>query len=353
MNRCEELRARLLEGTPGAKGDPHLAGCTDCRRFAAALRAVDLGLAQLATAPLPAVPPLSTARARVLPFRRRTLRTALAGLAAAAAVVAAVLLLSPRGPAPLPTLAAHAELESAGAARSALLPGGARVTIESGALLVESIARERQRLRLRSGAVALEVPKLSPGATLSVATDEAEVQVRGTRFRVERTAAATVVSVTEGVVEVQPSGAGRPALLLRAGETARVEPLEAYRLRAHEEALGALSRGDLPAAAAQLEQLLATEPTGDLEGQTHALLGWVRQASGDRAGALSEYQRALSAAPPGSRPVWADNAAAELALLLERGGDVAGARDAWKTYLARFPDGIHVQQARRHLGRGR
>src|SRR5262249_49498957 len=206
-------------------------------------------------------PPLPTPRARVLPFPRRTVRTALAGLGAAAAAVAAALLLSTRGPAPLPTLAAHAELESAGATRSALMPGGARVAIERGALLVESTAREQQRLRLRSGAVALEVPKLPPGAALSVATDEAEVQVRGTRFRVERTATATVVSVTEGVVEVQPSGAGRPSLLLRAGQTAQVEPLEAYRLRAQEEALGAVSRGDLPAAAAQLAQLLATEPT--------------------------------------------------------------------------------------------
>jgi hypothetical protein len=283
-------------------------------------------------------------------LRRSPVRAALAVAAAAAAAV--VLIFLRREPARLPLLTAHSEMTSAGQS-AALLPGGAQVTLERGALLVDSVAPQRQRLVLRSGEVALQVPKLPAGAHLSVATDEAEVSVRGTRFRVARGAEGTAVAVEEGTVEVQPAGEGRPLLVLRAGENASVPPLEAYRLLAREDALAAIARSDLPAAAAHIERLLATRPTGDLEGQAHALLAWQRQASGDRAGALLEYRRALAAAPPGARPVWADNAAAELALLLEHGGDTVGAGEAWKSYLARFPEGTHADQARRRLGRER
>jgi len=347
---CEEVRTRLLEGNPGATADPHLPGCADCRRFAAAVRAVDLGLSQLASAPLPAVPPAPAVPARVLPLRRSPVRAALAVAVAAAA--AAVLIFLRREPARLPLLTAHSEMTSTGQS-AALLPGGAQVTLERGALFVDSVAPQRQRLVLRSGAVALQVPRLPAGAHLSVATDEAEVSVRGTRFRVARGAEGTAVAVEEGTVEVQPAGEGRPLLVLRAGENASVPPLEAYRLLAREDALAAIARSDLPATAAHIERLLATRPTGDLEGQARALLAWQRQASGDRAGALVEYRRALAAGPPGARPVWADNAAAELALLLEHGGDPAAAREAWESYLARFPEGTHADQARRHLRRER
>lgn len=68
-------------------------------------------------------------------------------------------------------------------------------------------------LRLGSGAVDVHVAKLKSGERFVIATPDAEVEVRGTRFRVAVVPAAdcgqgtiTRVSVTEGVVVVRSSG---------------------------------------------------------------------------------------------------------------------------------------------------
>jgi len=86
------------------------------------------------------------------------------------------------------------------------LPSGALADRTSGAL-VEVIAAtaDETRLRLKSGIVTSEVPRLAAGQRYEVETPSALVSVRGTRFAVAVDAPDhTVVSVEHGKVEVAP-----------------------------------------------------------------------------------------------------------------------------------------------------
>jgi hypothetical protein len=100
------------------------------------------------------------------------------------------------------------------AAARASLPSGAVVEIgSSSSVRFEGDAGagagtvNRDRIELSAGHIDVRVPKLGPGGDLRVHTDDATVVVHGTRFVVERLAAAgarprTHVAVTEGLVEV-------------------------------------------------------------------------------------------------------------------------------------------------------
>ena len=75
----------------------------------------------------------------------------------------------------------------------------------------------RETVALTSGRMEVVVPKLRRGERFIVTTDDAEVEVRGTRFEVEARGGLLVeVSVQSGLVEVRPRG--RAVALLRAGE---------------------------------------------------------------------------------------------------------------------------------------
>ena len=106
-------------------------------------------------------------------------------------------------------------------------PDGTSLTLAASSELQLVRADGERWLRLTAGAVAVHVAKLGPGQRFVLTTPDAEVEVRGTRFRVELVPAAagcgqgtvTRVQVTEGVVEVRgpagdvrvPAGAHWPA----------------------------------------------------------------------------------------------------------------------------------------------
>ena len=179
-------------------------------------------------------------------------------------------------------------------------------------------------------------------------TPAAEVRVHGTRFQVVRDGSGTLVSVTEGLVEVVPYGGGRSSLLLRPGESTKVASAADFRSDLRGAALGALGRGEFAVARRHLESLLQADLAPLELAEAHALLAWALAGSGERGPAVDRYRLALGMLPEGQSPLWADNASAELALLLEQ-GDPAAAVPAWREYLARFPEGIHAALARARL----
>ncbi len=229
-----------------------------------------------------------------------------------------------------------------------LLADGARLTVASGRVLVAVSEPRRAHIRLEGGSAFVSVPHLTAGASFLLTTDEAEVRVRGTRFDVDRGAQGTRVSVSEGVVEVRPLDGGGAAFLLARGEARLIEGRAARRQAARAAARASIEQRDDSTTADRIQAWLATEPPAEEAAEAHALLAWKLSRDGDRAGALRSYRRALALLPAGAVPLWADNACAQVALMVERDDSRAGAA-AWRDYLDRFPDGVHAAMARDRL----
>ena len=362
MSSCDHIRERFFaEGAP-PRGDPelesHLEACPCCRMALRGLAVVDAVLAQLPRcaddAPPPFTPRVARAAAQAARGRRRRVlahRAApFAATAAAAAVVALVMgVTAGRNHKPAPRLVeAGLVLDDSAGASLGQLPSGARLTLERGAVRCVRATADEERLALDRGTVSLEVPHLGAGRTLSVETPDALVRVRGTRFQVARDELGTTVSVTEGEVEVRPEGPGRPVEFVHPGARVVVEPLAAYRRGLLAAAGDALAQGWRDTADEQLTRLLATEPEPPLRAHAESLQAWAAAANGEATTAIRLYRSALARVPAGETPTWADNALAELALLLEA-REPAAALAAWREYLDRFPQGLHAAQARGRL----
>lgn len=360
MTDCTSIRERFFVSGTLPKGDPeldaHLASCASCRAAAAALTLVDRALGELPSMPVSPPPFTAIARAagkaaaaqRRKQSARRWFPYLATGFAAAAAAAALAFFVfgGPGSPAaPVLAVGERVESTSTSGVRQAVLESGAQVRVETG--LVERVpsAKEEERLFMAKGSVSLQVPKLKGGRTVAVCTPDAEVRVHGTRFQVIRDAKGTSVSVAEGLVEVKPYGGGRSPVFVKAGETAKVESPAAYRKALRDAAQASLDQGDFATAQQRLSGLLATELSDTERAEAYALLAWSLSGSGNRAAAVEQYRHALELLPEAERPLWADNAAAELALLLEQ-VDAANAARAWRDYLRRFPDGVHASQAR-------
>jgi transmembrane sensor len=355
MSDCASIRDRYFGRGTLDGGEPeleaHLAACEACRLAARGLPVVSAALAKLppleVRAPsFDAIAGAAAAAARRHRWRARLRRarpffyTGFA-VAAAAALVVAIFAARARTPAVGP----GARLDATSGARSAVLESGARVRLDSGAVRVVAAPRGEERLLLEAGALSLEVPKLSLGRAVAVYTPDAEVRVHGTRFQVVRDSKGTLISVAEGLVEVRPSGGGRAPLFVGPGESATVEPPEAYRRDLRASALRSLGRGEFAAAKVPLELLLDGELTPEEQAEGQALLAWSLAGSGDRRGAVARYRQALALLPATQSPLWAENACAGLALLLEQEEPAEGAA-AWSQYLRRFPRGVHASLAR-------
>lgn len=364
MTSCDDIRERFFTEATSPSDAPeletHLRSCPACRLAWRGLRVVDAALAGLRSDGAPPPPPFARVeraacqaargcRRRVF-VRRAVPFAATAALAAVVALVMGVTAGRRHNPGPRLVVAGGVLDDSAGVAVGEL-PSGARVTLERGAVRIDRASTSEERLLLERGAVSLEVPHLGAGRTLSVDTPEAQVRVRGTRFHVSRDELGTTVSVAEGEVEVRPEGPGRPTEFVHPGARVVIEPLPAYRSRLLGAASDALAHGSRDVADDQLSHLLATEPDASLRAHAEALRAWAAAAAGERDVAVRLYRRALELLPEGEAPTWADNAVAELALLLEV-RDPAAAVSAWRDYLARFPQGLHAAQARERLEPG-
>jgi ferric-dicitrate binding protein FerR (iron transport regulator) len=336
----------------------HLESCAACRQVARQLRVVDGALAAACdeeTAPPPPFQRLEGRAAAAARGRRRwrSLRRTLPIALVLAGAVGATLLATQvlHRPDGKRTAATGDLLDAAHGTVQTVLSNGARLTLTSGRLAVEASERRRGAIRLEAGAVFLDVPHLDEGATMTLVTDDVEVAVRGTRFDVARLPEGTRVSVTRGIVELRPRNGKQPPFLLRKGESSLIEGLSQLRERRRAAALAAFDQGDSAQSERLIRDWLQSDPPGEDAAQAHALLAWRLSARGERAAAIESYRRALALLPAGAAPLWADNASAQLALLLSRDDPRVG-ENAWRGYLDRFPGGVHAGFARALLRMG-
>lgn len=214
-----------------------------------------------------------------------------------------------------------------------------------------------QRFSLQHGELVAQVAKLSATQRFIVNTPDAEVEVRGTRFRlrvVEHPEACgagsrTRLEVTEGTVEVRVPGLGVASV--KAGQVwptdcrgesaaqlpAPPEPValsKASSPATHPHRPSAAVPSSAPAPISDAERASALAPQNDLFAE-----GVARGRQGDTGGALRAYQELIRRFP--SSPL-AENAMVERMRLL--GASPDGSAEA-KRYLARYPRGFAVDEA--------
>jgi ferric-dicitrate binding protein FerR (iron transport regulator) len=207
---------------------------------------------------------------------------------------------------------------------------------DAGDVTLESIGAS-EALRLEAGSIDLAVAKQAPGERFIVRTPDAEVEVRGTQFRVAIAPAdaacgggtGTRVAVSEGVVVVR-----------HAGSEARVSAGEVWPsgcaagASASSEAAVAPSVARGPAAAGSSASSLAAQ--NDLFARAIAA-----KRRGDGPGAVAGFDRFLARYPSG--PL-SESATVERMRLL-RASDPSRAAAAASAYLARYPGGFAHAEA--------
>ena len=359
MSDCLSLRERYFAPGLENSNDPewiqHLQECPTCRLAHEWLPLADRAHHEVTQ--LPVAAPSFDLMAKAAQSAARNQRgrqvvrrsvpffyTGLATAAVAAGIVAAVMVSRGRLNAPK-LLQPGAEILATAEAKSAVLSNGVRILLDTGLLKLASANEHTQTLFLPSGRVSVDVPKLPRGSSLSVRTPDAEVRVHGTRFQVIRTGKDTQVHVVEGVVEVRPEGLGRPVQTVRAGESVTVGSAEIYREGLRSSTLAALDHGEFAVAEKQIGDLLGSSADRTQQAEAQALLAWSLSARGKHSEAIQRYRQVLSLLPEGERSLWAENACAELAILLEQESPKdSGA--TWTECLRRFPDGVHSALAR-------
>ena len=222
-----------------------------------------------------------------------------------------------------------------------------------------------RRFALRHGAVRAQVAHLHDGERFLIATDDAEIEVHGTVFRVAladgdpgcEDGRRTRVSVTEGIVSVR---AGGRETLVAAGDTwpacartataTATAPVTAPAPAPPARPLAAAVAGGgrhqvqtLPALPAPSRQTAGLSLANDLFA---AAVRARREHRTDEAVRL--FARLLEVAPDG--PL-AEGATAQRMKLLAASDPEAGRRAA-ADYLARYPDGFARDDARRLAGNG-
>jgi len=221
-----------------------------------------------------------------------------------------------------------------------------------------------QRFSLQRGELLAHVAKLTSGQRFIVATPDAEVEVRGTRFRtrvLERGepcggGTRTRLLVTEGVVEVRQASA---SIFVRAGQhwpsdcavdeaseksaagTSTLAPAESlgkgratFSSRSNAEAKVGASSDD---ARAIPERASALAEQNDLFAEGVAL-----RRQGDVSGALRAYQNLIARFP---KSPLAENALVERMRVLAANHDPR-AQDEAQLYLSRYPHGFAAKEAR-------
>ncbi|HEX7598083.1 MAG TPA: FecR domain-containing protein, partial [Polyangia bacterium] len=247
------------------------------------------------------------------------------------------------------------------------LKTGSRLVLERGSEVLIERADRSQRFALARGSLRAEVAKLKTDERFVVTTADAEVEVRGTSFRVwvapaqPGCASQTRVAVYEGVVQVRH---GSEAVLLTRGShwpqgcepgANPVAPTEPAKISvkapvvhrpAHPRPVASVPT-DLVAEAPAVEPMPKVVPSVPSVPSTLAVQNQLfaeataAARSGHTRTALSMYERLESLYPDG--PLAESSMVARLRLL--RGQDGEAARAVARRYLSRFPTGFARSEA--------
>jgi ferric-dicitrate binding protein FerR (iron transport regulator) len=315
-----------------------------------------------------------TARARAK--RLRTGASALALVAAAAAVAVVGLRLSPNAHTPVVAEPAQIVAYSVSGGPSVVVSGspsplaggqrlpvgsrlmtpadgravlsfstGTSVIVEGGADLTVADEGLSQVLRLDTGSIDVHVAKLAHDQRFLVETADAEVEVRGTRFRVAIAPAGsvcagrTMVDVSEGVVTVQHGGA---QARLAAGASWPEECARTVDVASLPRAAATTTPAPTgtPAAAAAAASTFAS--TSTLRDQNDLFArAFVARRRGDNDGALATLDHFLAVYP---RSPLLESVVVERVRVL-RASSPSRAASAARDYLARYPDGFARAEA--------
>jgi TolA-binding protein len=212
------------------------------------------------------------------------------------------------------------------------------------------------RFSLRHGGFSAHVAKLTEGQRFIVETPDAEVEVRGTRFRLrvlEQPQACGAgnlsrLEVSEGVVEVRAAGAvsrvsagqswpvdcgsagQEPAKLVAESPSTAPEPVSA-------------ASGKAPARPTPAAPATSTAQSGLTQQNDLFASGVALRRQGNVSGALRAYQELITQFP--NSPL-AENAMVERMRLLST-TQRALAKDEARRYLRRYPRGFAGQEAQR------
>ncbi len=227
------------------------------------------------------------------------------------------------------------------------LSTGSHLIVESGADMSVVEQDAAQIFDLRTGSIRADVAKLAANERFVVRTPDAEVEVRGTSFRVavvsaDACAAATVtrVYVSEGTVVVRSSlgeahvtaGTSWPSVCAQQADIAPTP--------------SAITMKPIPPTRTTTPMPTAT-PASELAEQNR-LYGAATAAKrrGDSANALALYQD-FSTKYPAS---WLAESAAVERMRILASEDQGRARDAARAYLVRYPHGFARDEANEILG---
>jgi ferric-dicitrate binding protein FerR (iron transport regulator) len=199
-----------------------------------------------------------------------------------------------------------------------------------------------ERFALRRGELAAHVAKLGTGQRFIVDTPDAEVEVRGTRFRLRvleqpqscGAGTRTRLEVLEGVVEVRSAGVSS---MIRAAQQWPADCTDEAAVPTISPKAEPQSRapGGAPGRAAA-ERASMLKEQNDLFAEAVA-----KRREGDTSGALRVYQEVITRFP---RSALAENATASRMRLLAASHDPR-ARDEARAYLARYPHGFAATEA--------
>lgn len=121
--------------------------------------------------------------------------------------------------------ATEADHRTATGERQALaLADGTRLQLDTASAVDVEFDSAQRLIRLRSGAIYIQTAPDAqvPPRPLRVATAQGTLQALGTRFTVRQEAGHALVAVFEGAVQARPAAAGAGALVLQAGQQARI-----------------------------------------------------------------------------------------------------------------------------------
>jgi TolA-binding protein len=289
------------------------------------------------------------------------------GAAAAAIVIAAVALgARGRGRTPLqasaaapPPLVAHQDAPAADRHDGDDRHLRSRATIRAigAARFTREQAPPDDVVRLESGAIVLEVAHLIAGERFRVRTDDAEVEVHGTRFQVSAVAGQlTAVSVASGRVEVRSPGGGH--VFLEPGDEwvrGADQPAAAFGAASGQSVpakVASAAPAPVPARASRARAAPATVGSSQPRGAAAP-----RSASFDRAWSLLRRGDARQAATlfaeversAGDRDI-AEDALYWCAVATRKAGDRAEAQALFERFLRRFPISARAGEAAAALG---